>query len=70
MESKSERTSNVDRVEVEQVIHVISAFGKGIEGDPVRMIHEYYTMDGNLIARLDPTMTNKFLKSNSQPVKG
>ena len=48
------RVSNVDVVKIEQVIHVFSVFGKGVEDDPVRVIHEYYTMEGNLIARIDP----------------
>lgn len=50
-----ERESNVDHVKVEQVIHVCSVFGKGVEGDPVRTIHEYYALDGELIARIDTT---------------
>ena len=47
------RESNVDVVKIEQVIHVYSVFGKGVEGDPVRVVHEYYTLEGKLIARVD-----------------
>lgn len=50
---KQTRNSNVDSVTIERVVHVESIFGKGVEGDPVRVIHEYYTMDGKLIVRHD-----------------
>ena len=48
------RNSNVDRVEVIQVIHVVSLFGDGVYSDPARTIHEYYNMDGELLSRKDP----------------
>jgi hypothetical protein len=28
--------------------------GKGVEGDPVRRITQYWTLDGELLAEVDP----------------
>lgn len=54
MNSYIPRRSNVVMVEIIQVIHVQSVIGKGTdEGDPVRKVHEYYTMEGQLLARVD-----------------
>lgn len=33
--------------------------GKGIEGDPIRVVTEVFTLDGKLIAEYDPYKDNK-----------
>jgi hypothetical protein len=44
----------VDTAKVIQVIEVCSLFGKGEDSiDPVRIIREYYTLDGKRLARVD-----------------
>lgn len=49
-----ERLSNVDSCEVIQVIRVRSIVGVGdSEGTPKRQIAEYFTLDGELLARHD-----------------
>jgi len=47
-----ERQSNVDKVEIVKVIKVESICGKGVEGDPIRKIWEYYSLKGALIVRI------------------
>lgn len=37
-----------------QVIETISKRGKGVPGDPVRVVTEYWTTDGILLAEVDP----------------
>lgn len=36
------------------VIEVQSAYGKGTEDDPSRIVTEYWSMEGELLARNDP----------------
>jgi hypothetical protein len=47
------RDSNINSVNVENVIHVSSLFGSGTMEDVCREIDEYYDMDGNLLFRKD-----------------
>ena len=48
------RPSNVDSVRVIQVIEVKSTYGEGERlSDPIRGIREYYSLDGELLARVD-----------------
>lgn len=53
MMNNYQRASNVDSAAVIQVIQIYSIVGKGVEGDPARRIVEYYSMDGQLLARRD-----------------
>jgi len=32
--------------------------GKGVEGDPVRLIKQYWSMEGDLLAEVDPFNEN------------
>lgn len=51
------RKSNVDEVRVIQVVQVksITGDGTGEPGhSPIRQIKEYFTLDGELLARVDP----------------
>jgi hypothetical protein len=46
--------TNVVQVEKINVIFIASRLGEGTAQDPVRIIYEYYSMDGDLIYRMDP----------------
>lgn len=50
MEAKSAVWSAKSRT----VIEVQSAYGKGTEADPSRIVTEYWSMEGELLARNDP----------------
>ena len=47
------RISRVNDVQVIQVIKVVSLTGGHGKDDPYRDLHEYYSMDGELLARVD-----------------
>ena len=52
-----ERLSNVDEVELIEVIRVMSIVGQGDgEGSPIRSITEYFSKDGERLARVDPVL--------------
>lgn len=44
----------VDSVVVMQVLRTLARTGKGTEGDPVREVAQYWTMDGALLWVDDP----------------
>lgn len=45
----------MDKVEVMQVIKTtLKRRGEGTKGNPVRIITQYWTMDGELIVEVDP----------------
>lgn len=46
-----------DSAKVIQVIETRSLKGTGIEEDPLRIIVQYWDMDGNLLAVYDPNTT-------------
>lgn len=37
-----------------KVIEVQATYGKGVEGDPYRVVTEYWSMEGELLAIRDP----------------
>jgi hypothetical protein len=44
-----------DCAKVIQVIETtLTRRGEGIEGDPIRIIRQYWSMDGELLAEVDP----------------
>ncbi len=47
------RKSNVNTVELIEVIKTESVCGKGTEEDPVRVVIEYWSLEGELLARVD-----------------
>lgn len=47
-----------------QVIEVEEKRGKGIVGDPVRRVMQYWSFDGELLAENDPTLTERPTQSN------
>lgn len=45
----------MDDVKILQLIRTrILRRGKGIEGDPIRIIEQYWDMEGNLVFEIDP----------------
>lgn len=40
-------------VQLVEVIHVEATRGKGTGEDPVRIVHQYWSKDGNLLAEND-----------------
>ena len=45
----------MDTCEVMQVIRTtLTRRGKGTEGDPIRVITEYWTLDGQKLCEVDP----------------
>ncbi|MFQ6578627.1 MULTISPECIES: hypothetical protein [Enterococcus] len=40
-------------VELVEVIHVETTRGKGTEDDPVRIVHQYWSKEGKLLAEQD-----------------
>lgn len=51
--STKARASNIERAEVIQVIRVFSVCGSGEPHDPYRSLIEYWSLDGELLARKD-----------------
>lgn len=47
------RLTPVNSVRMIQVIEVVSLIGKGITGNPIREVTEYYSLDGDRLARTD-----------------
>ncbi len=47
------RKSNVNKAELIEVIKTDSVCGKGTEESPVRVIIEYWSLEGKLLARVD-----------------
>ena len=50
---KHTRLSNVDEVKVIRVVEVKSIIGEGTKESPIRQITEYFSLDGERIARTD-----------------
>jgi hypothetical protein len=46
------RNSNVNEAKVIQVVAVESIAGGGVDGDPIHIVREYFSMDGLLLARV------------------
>lgn len=47
------RRSNVNEAHVIEVVHVVSIVGEGTTEDPVHAVHEYFALDGTILARHD-----------------
>lgn len=61
--SKFSRLTGVNEAKVIQVIEIKSLAGNGIgiEGDPLYEVTEYYSLDGELLARHNPFNPDKEL---------
>ncbi len=56
--SKHKRLSNVNAAEVIEVVKVTSTTGEGTKEDVVRIITEYFSLEGKRLARVDTTRDN------------
>ena len=52
--------TDIEKVEIVQMIKVTAARGTGIKEDPVRQIKQYWDLDGNLIAEKDNIRDKNF----------
>lgn len=48
-----------DTAKVIQVIETVSLRGKGTEEDPCRVVHQYWTFEGEMLAENDPCEDEK-----------
>lgn len=48
------KNSHIRNTEVIQVIRTVSFFGNGTEENPNRFIEQYWSLDGKLLATVDP----------------
>lgn len=53
-EKYHDRRGRPDEVRFEKVIHLSILRGEGTESDSIRVVEQYYNMDGMLIFELDP----------------
>lgn len=50
----------MDSVRVIQVVETtLTRRGKGIESDPIRIVRQYWSLDGRLLAEVDPQRDEK-----------
>lgn len=47
-----------------QVIETDVTRGKGVEGDPIRGVTQYWSLDGDLLAESDPVVTDRPTPAN------
>lgn len=52
-EPPGRRYQRVDVAELLEVVHVAALRGAGTEGDPVRLVHQYWSKAGELLAERD-----------------
>lgn len=56
------RSNHVREVKMMEVIHVVSFEGEGTEENPARMINEYYSKEGALLATNDEWLEREIEK--------
>lgn len=56
----------LDGVEVMQVIKIKLLKGEGTKTDPCRPVFQYWDMDGNFIAQVDPCVKSEDMKVYSK----
>lgn len=61
------RIEDLRSVQVMEVIEVKRAIGAGVEDDPHRMIYEYISLGGILLARHDPHLDPEWPSLLEQP---
>ena len=59
--TKFTRLTGVNEVKVMEVVEVKSIAGSGVEGDPTYEVTEYYSQEGDLLARHNPLKPDKEL---------
>ncbi len=60
------RARGTDSAKVIEVIETKSLRGDGTEKDPVREVTQYWDLDGNFLAEIDPAI---YLKSEPQQLR-
>lgn len=58
------KSNNVRQVEMMEVIHVISYEGEGTKENPARLIDEYYSKEGTLLAVKDQWLEQEIEKAS------
>lgn len=56
------KSSHVREVKMMKVIHVVSFEGEGTEENPARLINEYYSKEGTLLATNDEWLEREIEK--------
>ncbi|XUC74795.1 hypothetical protein IGI84_001210 [Enterococcus sp. DIV0008] len=56
------KSSHVREVKMMEVIHVVSFEGEGTEENPARLINEYYSKEGALLATNDEWLEREIEK--------
>ena len=56
------KSNHVREVKMMEVIHVVSFEGEGTKENPARLIDEYYSKEGNLLATKDQWLEQQIEK--------
>lgn len=56
------KSNHVREVKIMEVIHVVSFEGEGTEENPARLINEYYSKEGTLLATNDEWLEREIEK--------
>lgn len=56
------KSNHVREVKLMEVIHVVSFEGEGTKGNPARLINEYYSKEGTLLATKDDWLVREIEK--------
>lgn len=57
------KSNHVRQAEMMEVIHVVSFEGEGTEENPARLINEYYSKEGTLLATKDEWLEREIEKA-------
>lgn len=57
------KSNHVREVKLMEVIHVVSFEGEGTKGNPARLINEYYSKEGALLATKDEWLEREIEKA-------
>lgn len=57
------KSNHVREVKLMEVIHVVSFEGEGTEENPARLINEYYSKEGTLLATKDEWLEREIEKA-------
>lgn len=61
-QNKNARPRGTDAAKVIQVIETISLKGSGTDDDPARVVKQFWSFDGELIAENDPFICEEYAK--------
>lgn len=64
--NKNARPRGTDAAKVIRVIETISLKGCGADNDPVRVVKQYWKLDGSLIVESDPFIDEEYEKLSQQ----